>query len=400
MNRLIAMLWAGLAVSAFAGAQFEVKNVEAHQRYPWNGKVDIDFLIDCADSAAEFDVTVECTDHIGGTNVMMKTIKKNDIGETATKFTLQKGQHRLVWNADVDCPNVKLANISFAVFAKLLGEDDTADYLIIDLSGGPDATAYPVSYRTGAPSDGWTDEYKTTKLVMRKCPAGKFINTEYAGGEVTLTKDFFAGVFEVTQKQWLLVMGTWPSSSPSSYFGVGDDYPAYNISYSHIRGSSNGSQWPASSAVDASSFVGKLRVKTGLNELDLPTEAQWECACRAGTATTYNTGDDEGALAAAGWYLGNAGDKSHPVGQKTENTWGLFDMHGNVSEWCLDRFGEGLNLSGIDPKGAMSGSYRRDRGGHWNMGAGSCKSSFRGASYLGASSADFSRGFRLFRTCP
>lgn len=400
MKRTVSLIWAGLALASFAGVQFEVKNVEAHQRYPWNGKVDIDFLIDCADSAAEFDVTVECTDHIGGTNVMMKTIKKNDIGETATKFTLQKGQHRLVWNADVDCPNVKLANISFAVFAKLLGEEDAADYLIIDLSGGPEAPAYPVSYRVGIPADGWTDEYKTTKLVMRKCPAGKFINTEYDGGEVTLTKDFFAGVFEVTQKQWFLVMGSLPSSLQDSWnlYGVGDLHPVYYVSYNDVRGKSNGSRWPASSAVDALSFVGKLRAKTGLNELDLPTEAQWECACRAGTTTEYNIGDSEGSLATAGWYSGNEGNKSHPVGQKIENSWGLYDMHGNVSEWCLDWNGE--NLLGTDPKGAASGSYRRDRGGHWSVRAGYCRSSSRDTSYTGPSGANMHIGFRLFRTCP
>ena len=399
MNKLIAMLWAGLAVSAFAGAQFEVKNVEAHQRYPWNGKVDIDFLIDCADGAAEFDVTVECTDHVGGTNVMMKTIKKNDIGENATRFTLQKGRHRLVWNADVDCPNVKLANISFAVFAKLLGEEDTADYLIIDLSGGPEATTYPVSYRTGIPTDGWTDEYKTTKLVMRKCPAGKFINT-YNGGEVTLTKDFFAGVFEITQKQWLFVMGALPSSLQNewNHYGVGDLYPVYYVSYNDIRGNSNGSRWPASPAVDTKSFIGKLRAKTGLNELDLPTQAQWECACRAGTTTTYNVGDGETALMAAGWYSGNAGGTTHPVGRKTENAWGIYDMHGNVEEWTLDWKDYSLSLSGIDPMGALSGTLRILRGGSWiqdaYISASSCDSNWY------PSSSDGYVGFRLFRTCP
>lgn len=387
MKKLVMMLGVALALTTFAGTQFEVKNVEAHQRYPWNGKVDIDFLIDCADSAAEFAVTVECTDHVGNTNVTMTTIKVNDAGAASTKFTLKKGQYRLVWNADVDCPNVKLANISFAVFAKLLGEEDTADYLIIDLSGGPNASSYPVSYRTGIPSGGWTDEYKTTKLVMRKCTAGKFRTTQWYGGEVTLTKDFFAGVFEVTTKQWNLVMGG----------DGGDAYPRNYVSYNDIRGSSNGSRWSASSAVDASSFVGKLRAKTGLNELDLPTEAQWEYACRAGTTTTYNTGDSESALAAAGWYFGNSGEKSHPVGMKTANAWGLYDMHGNVWEWTLD-WG-GASLLGMDPKGASSGSSRIARSGGWYDGAGSCTSSCRHSNSPSSTGNPY-LGFRLFRTSP
>ena len=395
MKKAIPMIVAAMALTALADTPFEVKNVTAHQRYPWNGKVDIDFRIDCADAAADFDVTVECTDHVGNTNVTMTTIRENDAGAAATSFRLGAGQHRLVWNAAADCPNVKLASISFAVFAKKRGPEDEADYLVIDLSGGPDAASYPVSYLTSVPAGGWTDEYKTTKLVMRKCPAGTFTNTNWGGGEVTLTKPFFAGVFEVTQKQWLLVMGSWPAESPGHY-GAGDAYPAYYVSYDHIRGSSAGSQWPASSAVDASSFIGKLRAKTGLNELDLPTEAQWEQACRAGTTTIYNTGDGESALAAAGWYSDNSGNTTHPVGQKTANAWGLYDMHGNVWEWTLDWYGK--SFSGTDPKGASSGSSRRYRGGSWDDGAVSCTSSYR--SNNSPSFAFNSLGFRLFRTCP
>lgn len=384
---VLTLAWACAASLALADVSFEVKNVEAHQRYPWNGKVDIDFNLTSSDANADFKVEVECTDHVGNTNIVLKTIKLNDAGSAATAFTLKAGQYRLTWNADADMPNRKLPNVSFAVFASLVGASESASYLVIDLSGGASAASYPVSYLSSVPSGGWTDTYKTTKLVMRKCPAGKDPLNRY-----TLTKDFYAGVFEVTQKQWYQVMGVYPSSS----HGSGDAYPVYCVSYNMIRGTSSGSQWPTSAAVEADSFIGKIRQKTGLAELDLPTEAQWEYACRAGATTTYNLGNDEASLAAAGWYSGNAGGTTHPAGGKTANAWGLYDMHGNVWEWCLDWYG--ASLSGADPIGAASGSRRKNRGGSWYDFAGFCPSSYSDG--YSPSYADCDLGFRLFRTMP
>ena len=387
----------GFAMAAFVAwgafaetTTYNVKNVQAHQRYPWNGKVDIDFLIDCTNTTANFKVTVQCTDHKNNTNVVMKTIKYNDSGSAATSFTLKAGQHRLTWDADTDLPNKKLSSVSFSVLASLQTSSETAEYLVINLSGGPTATSYPVTALSSAPSGGWTDLYKTTRLVLRRCPAGAD-----PLGRYTLTKDFYAGVFEVTQKQWELVMGTADTSWSTSY-GKGNTYPAYYVSYNDIRGSSDGAKWPSSSSVDADSFIGKLRTKTGLSELDLPTEAQWEYACRAGTTTTYNTGDDEAALASSGWYSENSDDTTHTVGMKTANDWGLYDMHGNVWEWCLDWYGGALTSN--DPIGAASDSYRRLRGGSWYFSAGYAASSYR--DYSNPSYDYCNDGFRLFRTVP
>ena len=126
-------------------------------------------------------------------------------------------------------------------------DEPTAMYCVIDLSAGADATSYPVTTLDAVPEGGWTAEYKTTKLVLRRCPAG-----EDPLGRYTLTKDFYAGVFEVTEKQWELVMGTNPSK-----YKLGDACPVEYTSYDDIRGTSEGAQWPASSAVDVTSFLGK-----------------------------------------------------------------------------------------------------------------------------------------------
>ena len=352
-------------------------------------------MIDSSDADAEFKVTLVCTDHVGNTNLTLRTIRYSDKGEAATAFTLKPGQHRLTWDADADVPNVKLPRISFAVLANRTGEIDTAEYLVIDLSEGAEATSYPVSTRTGVPEGGWTDEYKSTKLVLRRCSAGAD-----PLGRYTLTKDFYAGVFEVTEKQWELVMGSNPS-----YRKFGDTYPVEQVSYNDIRGESDGANWPSSSAVDASSFLGKLRAKTGLPELDLPTEAQWEYTCRAGTTTTYNTGDSESALAQAGWYGGryedgNSNNQKHPVGEKVANAWGLYDLHGNVWEWCLDWCRSRVTLTGTDPVGEVSGSGRSCRGGSWICGEGAdwAASSYRSGS--NPSDRNLVLGFRLFRTVP
>lgn len=401
---VMALAVSGTAFMVMATTSFEVKNVEAHQRWPWNGKVDIDFSIECAEPSASFCVNVKCTDHDGNTNIVLQTLKYNGQGVVSTMFTLAPGSHRIVWDGDADVPNRRLGNVSFAVYAKLAGEEDTAEYMVIDLSGGSDATSYPVSYRTGVPSGGWTDEYKSTKLVLRRCPAGTDPLNRY-----TLSKDFFVGVFEITQKQWYQVMGANPSGSGYYYYETDDTYPVCNVSYDMIRGSSLGSRWPSSSSVDSDSFIGRLRSRTGIMEFDLPTEAQWEYACRAGTTTTYNTGDSESALAAAGWYYSSSSvtypvpQPIHPVGQKTANAWGLYDMHGNVEEWCLDWYKsdyEVTSLSGMDPLGASSGDWRCYRGGSGWSDAGTCTSSCRIVVGTSPSYASDARGFRLSRTMP
>ncbi len=257
-------------------------------------------------------------------------------------------------------------------------------YMVIDLSGGPSATSYPVSYLEEVPAGGWTDEYKTTKLVLRRIEPGTFTmgdeimtsipepymrNTPH---EVTLTKPFYIGIFEVTQKQYELVTG----NNPSYYRG--NMRPVDAISWNTIRGDSLVYNWPSLTNVDPATFIGKIQVRTGF-EFDLPTEAQWEYACRAGSTTAFYYGNS--ANGDYMWYISNSSYETHDVGMKLPNQWGLYDMHGNVWEWCLD-WGGGLS-DGIDPVGGVSpaqGAGRQSRGG-------GCKNS-----------ADWTRAF--MRTAP
>ena len=257
-----------------------------------------------------------------------------------------------------------------------------AQYLVVDLSGGPEAETWPVEYLDGEPEGGFnTDDYKTTKLVLRRIEGGTFMMCgEY---QTTLTKPYYMGVFEVTQKQYELVTGSNPT-----YF-KGDKLPVEQVSWNTLRGNSD---WPTSAAVSQDTFMGRLRTRTGL-EFDLPTEAQWEYACRAGTTTVYSYGDsvDDGYM----WYSLNSSSKTHEAGTKLPNAWGLYDMHGNVWEWCLDWFGD-LTNGVTDPKGLPSGETRSLRGGSWYHGASYCASSCRNNAY--PSKPNYRDGFRL--ACP
>jgi len=175
---------------------------------------------------------------------------------------------------------------------------------------------------------------------------------------VTLTQNFWMGKYEVTQGEYEKLMGSNPS-----YF-KGQRNPVEKVSWH-----------------DAVKFCEKLtetehkagRLPSGY-EYRLPTEAEWEYSCRSGT-----TGKYAGDLDSMGWYRENSGKKTHEVGRKKSNAWGLFDMHGNVWEWCFDWMGSYPSSSVTDPTGSNSGSHRVLRGGGWYDDAGHCRSAFRGS---------------------
>jgi formylglycine-generating enzyme required for sulfatase activity len=207
----------------------------------------------------------------------------------------------------------------------------------------------------------------TMKLVL--IPAGKFMmgppdseqgRNKFEGPqhEVTLSKPFYVGVTEVTQAQYQAIMGM----NPSQFKGATN--PAEMVSWD-----------------DATEFCKKLSEKTR-QVVRLPTEAEWEYACRAGTATAFSFGDADSALGDYAWYRANSGNTTHPVGQKKPNAWGLFDMHGNVWEWCADWYGVYPKGAVTDPQGAASGSLRVLRGGSWSDGpSDNCRAAHRSRNY-------------------
>jgi len=169
---------------------------------------------------------------------------------------------------------------------------------------------------------------------------------------VTITRGFYLQTTEVTQKQWKALMG--PDHIP--YFDdCGDECPVDRISWE-----------------DAVAFIERLNAREKTDKYRLPTEAEWEYACRAGTGTAFFTGENtrtecvlDPVADRAGWYCANAQGSIHPVARKQPNAWGLYDMHGNLYEWCRDWYGDYPEGPATDPAGPPDGETRVFRGGAW-----------------------------------
>jgi formylglycine-generating enzyme required for sulfatase activity len=163
--------------------------------------------------------------------------------------------------------------------------------------------------------------------------------------QVTINYSFYISKYEVTQAQWQAVMGNNPSSFKGDLAEPFIKLPVEQVSWD-----------------DAQIFINKLNESNDGFNYRLPTEAEWEYACRAGT-----TGDDTGDLSEMAWFAENSGGRTHGVGQKQPNAWGLFDMHGNVWEWCQDWYHESYNGAPTDGSAWLGGVqlYRVLRGGSW-----------------------------------
>ena len=219
--------------------------------------------------------------------------------------------------------------------------------------------------------------------VMGSPPSEKNRSGDESQGPVTLSRDFLLGKTEVTRGQWKQLMATTP------WRGSGDksdpDLPAVNVNWADVTVFCR-------KLTDRERAAGKLQAN---EEYRLPTEAEWEYACRAGTTTAYSFGDDEKLLGDFAWFRGNAEGKAHPVGTKKPNPWGMYDMHGNVWEWCSDWYATNL-AGGVDPVGPAAGSRRVNRGGVWRGYPVSCQSAYRSSD--GPSSRGDYLGFRVARS--
>ena len=330
-------------------AQPEVSQVEVKLGYPWGSQTVVSCHVAEAagTEALPTDVvaslSVRATDRKTGVS-RVAIVTSGDTGATP-------GDHEIVW--DLASDGVSFDGSSNVVFS-VACVTNAATYCVIDLSD-PDADRYPVTYLAAPPKGGFADaRYKTELLVLRRVEADAFT-----------TQPFYIGLYEVTVGQYARVMGGETN---------GSCLPVADISYLDIVGRGDGDV----------GFVGRIVQKTGL-ALGLPTEAQWERACRAGTSTAYSYGDD--ADGAYMWYGENSGKKAHEVGTRLPNPWGFYDMHGNVFEWCLDAY--------TDPTGAQADATieRIRRGGSWFGDAVNCMSSTRGHSAWDKSAP--SVGFRL-----
>ena len=371
MNRKM-MLSAAAAMSAFAAfAASTVSDVVARQRWPWSETVDIDYTL----TGDKGDVTFSATWDGQSTPVIL-----------GTDFQVEAGQHRFEW-----CPTNNYAGQTLTGFTVTADAGTVADhkYLILDLANGG------YTFMAAPPSGGWTDEYKSTKMVFARCPAGTYVNgmlynrskeagdmiyvatgkstrddalfsylyAQAAGKRtVTLTSDWYFSIYPLTVAQYEQLQNGSATS----------DYTRKTIAYNSLRGyltDTPAINWPSTKyAVSNASFIKKMRDKTnGALCIDLPQEEQCEASLRSGAATFWsNGGTSSDSLEQltnyvnqiVNWYYSNGGlADRQPVGTMAANGWGIFDL--NDGGWCLDTayrtadrgMPSGTPNGGIDPVG-------------------------------------------------
>ena len=355
---------------------------------------------------------------IGGANI------QNVTGDVWKK--VETGNRTIQWRPDLSWPDHKVADGGARAVVTAWALDNTPDYMVVDISAAAQPNTqmyYPaVEFLPGGLFG--NDDYRTTKLVMRKIMAKDVMWTmgsttletntrkdREATHLVTLDSNYYIGVFEVTQSQWSLIQTDRPTPAYYSNASYRSMRPVEQVSYNEIRNAANSTaantayDWP--NDPNPGSFLGLLRTKTGI-DFDLPSEAQWEFAARAGNGSTKwgdgsgitNT-DTDGNLNSLGRYQKNGGKpgSSDPassvnadnataiVGSYRPNSWGLYDTAGNVWEWCLDwredditSFNGRVNIDSANPSKTLSGatgSTRIGRGGAWNAGAGYCRPAYR-----------------------
>ena len=431
-NRLfLAVLSFAMAATIRADVSATVTSVR--QNWPWDTRVKVEYEV----SGGVCDVTPLLV--FGGEDSAIRIPQSKTLSySTGAEYSLRgdlcavgPGTHVLEFDAaaiafptNVSRP-VAMKGLSVSLEVK---ETSLRKYLVIDLSSMP----YAISWLDAVPDGGWTDEYKTSKMVLARIPVygettfevgaptnefGFVEKYEKPGRFASLTNDYYMCIFEVTQKQWQNVMGTVPSGITAN--NVADTKPVTKVSWRDFMGDpldSGGCHWPVTSAVSSDCFVGRLRANTTLPpsftagyKFNLPTQVQWEFACRGGVMSTWYDGSDisvsidetrngnarpyDTNLERLAWYAHNSSGRLHPVGGKLPNAYGLYDMLGNATEWNAD-YALADNLPvGTEPVGERSWSAstapnRALRGGNYSSYAFAVLTTYKEYGQINASQGD------------
>lgn len=355
----------------------EVTIDAVRQHWPWNCRVDVTYTVNAYDPSMDYALSLGVVQG-GVTNLLSADAAAGTHQIQFDAAAMGTGPFEVVAELAAT-PKPERVMDTFAGLENGQVKFMPGDYLVVDVSGGTTAARYPVMKCSGVMDAAFfnTPEYKTTKIALRRIAPGKCrVSHSTAmgevGGEATLTKAYYAGVFPITQAQFRNVMGYNPSKFTMDADGDPAAHrPVERVTWLAARANSAWSQgnarvddpfgtgfnWPVSTEVNTSvtntdqeatrtvpvtSFMGAMRFRTGL-AFDLPTVTQWERAYYAGCTNDFFFAKDAAAVVADpslletyGWFSDNAGGRTHAVGGKRPNAWGLYDMAGNVPEWQLN----------------------------------------------------------------
>ena len=254
------------------------------------------------------------------------------------------GKHKILWKPHREgMPEFTLPAVQVSAQITVWSTNSPPDYWVVDLTQPADRSAdryYPSAKQV--PLGVTNIVYKTDRLVFRRIPA-QGVTWKMGGNEktnpyryVTFSYDYWMTVFELTTSQYNKLKGSYPGSEDNSALPMGNAFDSW-------RGDSTGGSkyvWPTYGHENVNNWMYYARESFGGIMVDLPTRAEWEFACRAGSSMKYCNGDTEADLAKVAWYSGNAGEDVHEVGTREPNAWGMFDMHGNRAEWTLDKYSD------------------------------------------------------------
>lgn len=361
MKQLLAACWVALVVG-FAGAEPAICVNSIHQRYPWNGMVDVNYTVTGLVANHNYKLRFRVT-NLGGEQ---KTF-------TASSSPTADGTFTAAFNAAADnaYPNTFARNLSLVASlvdmtqGGALPPDATGvplgtsgamgDVMVVDVSGGASAGEYPVEYYSDVDMGCFNcSVYKTDKIVLRWIQGGSYMvgyddNAVDNPPRSVRTQGFYIGLFPITRRQYWNVM---------EWSNLQEDWetPIAGVSWNSLRDSNR-----PGVTIEASwkrGFISRLLAKAKCNGeavagFDLPTEWQWEIACRAGWRTLYYWGDSDAFQGDYMWWTENSGFMSHAVGQKLPNAWGLYDCLGNVGELCRnENYRSNLTIDIVDADNA------------------------------------------------